>query len=438
MGLRIEDYALIGDGETAALVGRDGSMDWLCLPRFDSAACFAALLGGPEHGRWKIAPVAEILRVTRRYRPGTMVLETEFETAEGIVVADRLHAAAQRRGRCAAAGRGPARPGRHGDGSRHPLRLRRPDPLGAPRAMTAPCWRSAARTSSPSAPSCRSAGRIAAPSPISPSAPAIASPSTWSGRPRTSIPARPVDAAAMVASDGAPLAGLARLLPDRRGQPASGDGAALPADAEGADLCADGRHRRRAHHLPAGDPGRQPQLGLPLLLAARRGADPACAGRRRPPDRGRGLAPLAAARRRRQPLPDAAALWPGRRAPDAGADPALAAGLRGLRAGADRQCRRRPAPARRLRRGDGRLLRRPPGRPAADARGLGDDQGHARPPGTGLARARRGDLGGARPPPPLRAVQGHGLGRLRPGAALGRGIRPGRPAGALARCCATR
>ncbi|RYI99635.1 MAG: glycoside hydrolase family 15 protein, partial [Acetobacteraceae bacterium] len=86
MPLRIEDYALIGDGETAALVGRDGSIDWLCLPRFDSAACFAALLGGPEHGRWQIAPAGEVLRVTRRYRPGTMVLETEFETAEGSVV----------------------------------------------------------------------------------------------------------------------------------------------------------------------------------------------------------------------------------------------------------------------------------------------------------------------------------------------------------------
>ena len=114
MGLRIEDYALIGDGETAALVGRDGSMDWLCLPRFDSAACFAALLGGPEHGRWKIAPVAEILRVTRRYRPGTLVLETEFETAEGVVAlidcmplrngaADVLRLVEGRRGRVAMA-----------------------------------------------------------------------------------------------------------------------------------------------------------------------------------------------------------------------------------------------------------------------------------------------------------------------------------------------
>src|SRR3954454_18726020 len=85
MPLRIEDYALIGDGETAALVGRDGSIDWLCLPRFDSGACFAALLGTPEHGRWQIAPAGEVLAVRRRYRTGTLVLETEFETAEGCV-----------------------------------------------------------------------------------------------------------------------------------------------------------------------------------------------------------------------------------------------------------------------------------------------------------------------------------------------------------------
>ena len=87
MPLRIEDYALIGDCETAALVGRDGSIDWLCWPRFDSAACFSALLGTPEHGRWLIAPHGDPAeaRVTRRYRPGTLILETEFETAEGAV-----------------------------------------------------------------------------------------------------------------------------------------------------------------------------------------------------------------------------------------------------------------------------------------------------------------------------------------------------------------
>jgi GH15 family glucan-1,4-alpha-glucosidase len=82
MSARIEDYALIGDCKTAALVGRDGSIDWLCWPRFDSEACFAALLGSPEHGRWLIAPQGKA-QVTRRYRPNTLVLETHFETPGG-------------------------------------------------------------------------------------------------------------------------------------------------------------------------------------------------------------------------------------------------------------------------------------------------------------------------------------------------------------------
>ncbi len=85
MPLPIEDYALIGDCHTAALVGRDGSIDWLCLPRFDSGACFAALLGGPENGRWLIAPTAPVRGVRRKYRDGTLILETEFETNEGAV-----------------------------------------------------------------------------------------------------------------------------------------------------------------------------------------------------------------------------------------------------------------------------------------------------------------------------------------------------------------
>ena len=83
MALRIEDYAMIGDCRTAALVGRDGSIDWLCWPRFDSAACFAALLGTEENGRWLIAPEHRPLHVARRYLPGTLVLETEFETDTG-------------------------------------------------------------------------------------------------------------------------------------------------------------------------------------------------------------------------------------------------------------------------------------------------------------------------------------------------------------------
>jgi GH15 family glucan-1,4-alpha-glucosidase len=83
MTLRIEDYALIGDCKTAALVGRDGSIDWLCWPRFDSAACFAALLGDADNGRWLLAPKDPLLAIKRRYRPGTLVLETEFQTETG-------------------------------------------------------------------------------------------------------------------------------------------------------------------------------------------------------------------------------------------------------------------------------------------------------------------------------------------------------------------
>jgi GH15 family glucan-1,4-alpha-glucosidase len=85
MTRRIEDYALIGDCETAALVGRDGSIDWLCWPRFDSEACFAALLGKPENGRWLIAPEGPVSHVERRYRDNTLILETDFETPDGAV-----------------------------------------------------------------------------------------------------------------------------------------------------------------------------------------------------------------------------------------------------------------------------------------------------------------------------------------------------------------
>ncbi|HWL06507.1 MAG TPA: glycoside hydrolase family 15 protein [Xanthobacteraceae bacterium] len=84
MASRIEDYALIGDCETAALIGRDGSLDWLCWPRFDSDACFAALLGDEKNGRWRIAPKGEILETRREYRKNTLILETTFETETGV------------------------------------------------------------------------------------------------------------------------------------------------------------------------------------------------------------------------------------------------------------------------------------------------------------------------------------------------------------------
>ncbi|MBX7549058.1 glycoside hydrolase family 15 protein [Streptomyces sp. tea 10] len=85
MNARIEDYALIGDEQTAALVGRDGSIDWLCLPRFDSGACFAKLLGDEDHGYWRLAPKGAGVCTRRAYRPDTLVLDTEWETADGTV-----------------------------------------------------------------------------------------------------------------------------------------------------------------------------------------------------------------------------------------------------------------------------------------------------------------------------------------------------------------
>lgn len=83
--LKIEDYALIGDLHTAALVGINGSIDWLCFPRFDGGACFCALLGGEPYGYWQIAPAEPVIAVTRRYQADTLVLETDFQTASGTV-----------------------------------------------------------------------------------------------------------------------------------------------------------------------------------------------------------------------------------------------------------------------------------------------------------------------------------------------------------------
>src|SRR6266404_1781290 len=83
--MKIEDYAFLSDTQTGALVGRDGSVDWLCFPRFDSGACFAALLGDRKNGRWLFCPKEKITATRRRYRDGTLILETEIETASGAI-----------------------------------------------------------------------------------------------------------------------------------------------------------------------------------------------------------------------------------------------------------------------------------------------------------------------------------------------------------------
>src|SRR5829696_2377483 len=81
----IENYGLIGDQHGSALVSREGSIDWLCVPRFDSEACMAALVGRDEHGHWTLYPGARVRRTTRRYRPGTLILETDHECDGGAV-----------------------------------------------------------------------------------------------------------------------------------------------------------------------------------------------------------------------------------------------------------------------------------------------------------------------------------------------------------------
>ena len=129
---RIEDYGLIGDLQTAALVSHHGSIDWLCFPRFDSGACFAKLLGDAENGHWSLCPAAEVTAARRRYRGDTLVLETELETDGRHRAPDRLHAAARRGARRRPDRRGRRRDAcRMRDGAHDPLRLRLGRPVGA-------------------------------------------------------------------------------------------------------------------------------------------------------------------------------------------------------------------------------------------------------------------------------------------------------------------
>ena len=212
----------------------------------------------------------------------------------------------------------------------------------------------------------------------------------------------------------------------------AGGGRRLAARAQGADLRPHRRHRRRRHDLAARGARRRAQLGLPLLLDPRRHPDLVRPGPVRLRRGGAGLPRLAPARlgRRGRPAPDH--VRGGGRAAPARAGARVAAGLRGRVTGARRQRRRRPVPARRLRRdARPRLARRllAATGPAHRLEAAGRDD---RVPRGGGAPARRGDLGGARPAPPLRALQGHGLGRVRPGREDRRQRRARGPARALA------
>ena len=294
MPLPIEDYALIGDTQTAALVGKDGSIDWLCLPRFDSPACFAALLGDRSHGRWQIAPKGGVKRVERRYREDTLVLETDFHTEDGVV---RLVDCMPPRGEAPDVVRlVQGLEGRvevemelvlrfdYGHVVPWVRRMREyrlavagPDAVRIDAGVPVHGQDLTTRASFAVGPGDEVPfvitwypSHVAEPAPVDA---ALAVKDTcewwraWMGSCNTDAPAR------------APLA----------------------ADAEGAHVRAHRRHRRRRDHVAAREARRRAQLGLPLLLAARRHAHADGAAQRRLRGRGARVARLAAARGRRRP-----------------------------------------------------------------------------------------------------------------------------------------
>jgi GH15 family glucan-1,4-alpha-glucosidase len=311
MASRIEDYALIGDCETAALVDRTGSVDWLCWPRFDSDACFAALLGEPKHGRWSIAPRSQA-RISRRYRDNTLILETRFETAEGAVTlvdfmpprsrqSDLVRLVVGERGRVPMAMELIVR---FGYGAIVPWVVRTEDSA----------WRA-----------------IAGPDMV-----ALRTPVRLIGRDLTTIAEFTVAEGEMVpfvlgyAPSNGPLppaldatAALqatesfwrewAKSCPPRGRM--VGAGHALADHAQSAHLCAHRRNRRRADHLIAGNDRRTAQLGLSFLLGARCEPDAVCPHGRRLSERSAGIARVAPARCRGEPGSDSDHVWHRRRAP---------------------------------------------------------------------------------------------------------------------------
>ena len=411
----LEDYALLGDRRTAALVSRAGSVDWWCVPRFDAPACFAALLGTPEHGRFSIAPDRRRVQSTRRYRPGhdgardrarrprpggsASSTASRSGTRRPLLVrlVEGLEGSVEMRGRAHRA-----------------LRLRLDRAVGAPRRRSLARDRRA-RTVSSSARRCDLHGRghdIGARSSRSPRASRSRSCSAGSrrtirGRFPTTRPRSSSDTTDVLAN----VVGALRV----RGRVARA-GVAFAAHARGADLRTDRRHRRRADHVAAGDARRLAQLGLPLLLGARRDAHARGVAHRRLPATKR-CAGASGCCARRPAIPNDAAddVRRRRRAPAHRARARLAA--RATRA-------RRP-----VRTGNGAHAQlqldvygelldvlwqaaRAGTPPSANswslARLLLDVARGA------LARARRRHLGGARSAPALHALEGDVLGRVRP------------------------
>ena len=303
MSQPIESYGFIGNMVSGALVGRDGSIDWLCLPRFDSDACFAALLGTPEHGRWLIAPEGEIKQTRRRYRPGTAILETTFETDEGaarvidfmprtddVEHVDLIRVVQGVRGQVRMRtelivrfGYGNGRAVGAPAGFWH-QRDRRPR-----RARAAHADRAARRGFHHGRRVQRRRGRDRA---VHARLPPLVSPRCAAARRR---PEPRGDGAVLVRMVRAVRVWRSRCAALARCRGPLADHAEVPV------VPADRRHRRGADDLAARAARRGAQLGLPFLLDPGRDAHALRAAQLRLPRRGAGLARVAGARRRRAP-----------------------------------------------------------------------------------------------------------------------------------------
>ena len=409
MALRIEDYALIGDCKTAALVGRDGSIDWLCWPRFDSAACFAALLGKPDNGRWLIAPKDSQLTTSRRYRPGTLVLETEFRTETGTATvidfmlpgdgADLVRIVVGQSGRVVfktelvvrfnygatvpwvdrleegsvSAIAGPER-----------LLLRTPVALYGEDFRTVGEFAVEAGQSIPFALSYGAS--FQSPPPAIDALDALTRTEAfwrkWSDRcpdvgPWTEAVKRSLITlkALTYAPTGGIVAAATTSLPERLGGVRNWD--------------------YRYCWL------RDATFTLLAFMSSRLQR------------RGAGISRLAYSSCRRQPEPSPDHVRRGRRALAAGADRPLAARIRELEAGADRQRGVAATAARRLRRDRGRDVSGTESGHGAIATGTSAAAGRIGLSGAGMAATGRRHLGGARRPPAFRSFEGHGLGCIR-------------------------
>ena len=413
MSIPIEDYALIGDTQTAALVARNGSIDWLCLPRFDSPACFAALLGDSSHGRWLIAPAGAVRRVARRYRGNSLVLETEFTTADRRRPRGRLHAPARARLpiSCASSKACAARSTMQ-HGADRPLRLRIDRAVGAAHRRRVARDRRARRgVAVVAGASCTArTSRTRATFTVA-RASGVQFLLMWHPSHEGADP--PLDAEQAVEDTVRLVGGVVRAV-HLRGRVARRR-AAIADHAQGADLRADRRHRRRADDVAAGTDRRRAQLGLSLLLAARRHVHALRAARR------------AASR-------DEAAAWRAWLLRAVAGDPAdlqIMYGPRGERRLTELELPWLPGyeSSKPVRIGNAAVdqLQLDVYGEVMDALYVAlragvepDDAAWALQRllieflETALEAARRGHLGGARPAPPLHALEGDGVGRRRP------------------------